>query len=265
MQNDKDCYAEYGKQEYFDFALLSVIGDRTEQQDSFGYEINEDRALFVVCDGMGGHQGGRQASSSAVAGILEAYRKKAFDSDVREVVLDAICAADYKISNFKDENGEALMSGTTAVAIYLKARELFWFSVGDSRVYLQRGSELVRATTDHNYALLLNERLAEGSIDRAEYEKEMAKGDMLISFLGVNGIERLDMNDMPLQLRKDDCILLTTDGLYKLVSEKDINGILSNFSNVNDMAQALEMKAQRQSKRTGKSSDNITFVIIKIK
>ncbi len=265
MQNDKDCYTEYSKQKYFDFALLSVIGDRDEQQDSSGYELGEDQALIVICDGMGGHQGGKRASSSAVAGILEEYQKKSPDSDVREVILNAICDADNKISSFKDENGKPILSGTTAVVVYLKERELSWFSVGDSRIYLHRGSELVRATTDHNYALLLNERLAEGSIDRQEYEQEMERGEMLISFLGVNGIERLDTNESPLQLRKDDCILLTTDGLYKLVSEKDINGILSNFSNVNDMAQALQLKAQRQSKKTGKSSDNITFAIIKIK
>ena len=102
-------------------------------------------------------------------------------------------------------------------------------------------------------------------IDELEYQSKSLQGEALISFLGVNGLPKIDTNDNPFTLIKDDKILLMSDGLYKLVSNDEIGRILSNFTNIEDALNALELKAQKVSKTSKISRDNMTVALIKIK
>lgn len=257
MQNDENSF--------FEFALFSTIGDRGEQQDSSGFELKMEEGLLVLCDGMGGHEGGKQASSLAVGELLKAYQYNYPSEKIEHILKEAVVEADTKISNFVRESGERMMAGTTLVAAHIKERALCWLSVGDSRIYLQREDELEQITVDHNYELLLAEKRMAGEITPAQYESEMERGEALISFLGIGGIPRMDISQPALQLRSKDKILLTTDGLYKLLSSEEINRIIANFTNIEEAVQALELKARRIAKEKGISRDNMTVALIKMK
>ncbi len=78
-----------------------------------------------------------------------------------------------------------LNAGSTLVAVMLdSSRNLYWNSVGDSRLYLFRDGDFAQITQDHNYTTVLLEKLNAGMIDREEFNSENLKGEALISFFG---------------------------------------------------------------------------------
>ena len=265
MQNHKDNFQIYDENSLFEIAVTSVIGEREEQQDSFGYEIKPDEGIVVICDGMGGHNGGKLASSIAVDMLIRKYSEVYPIHNVHSVLIDTIEEADRRIASLADESGNYLQAGSTVVIAFIRGKTLHWISVGDSRIYLYRNGELVQATEDHVYQTILDKKKDQGLIDELEYQSKSLQGEALISFLGVNGLPKIDTNDNPFTLIKDDKILLMSDGLYKLVSNDEIGRILSNFTNIEDALNALELKAQKVSKTSKISRDNMTVALIKIK
>lgn len=265
MQEYKDNQLITDENPLLELAALSVLGDRDDQQDCFGYALKNDEGLVIVCDGMGGHQGGRMASRTAVDCTLNAYSDENAPSDPMERMLCATRLANQSVCELKGANGEVLKAGSTSVAILIRAGMLLWCSVGDSRAYLFRNGEFAQLTQDHNYLTVLNERLNAGVIDGAEYERERVRGEALISFLGIGELNLIDYSSAPLPVTKDDKILIMSDGLYKLVSDEEIGRIIDNFSNMGDAVNALEMKAKKNAKKNAISRDNMTVALIKLK
>ena len=248
----------------FLLSALSVIGDRAEQQDNFGYILKQDEGMVVVCDGMGGHEGGKIASETAVKTYVSQYAESNQDSNVIAMMIDMARKADMQISQLRNERGELLKAGSTLVSIIIKNRKLLWCSVGDSRAYLIRGNEMVQLTQDHNYHTVLVEKLKAGLLNDREFMEEDVRGEALISFLGIGNLALIDYSESPLELQKDDKIIIMSDGLYKLVTDSEIARILDNFSNIKEAIWALEMKARKSARNNAVSRDNMTVVIIKV-
>ncbi|MBP3238614.1 MAG: serine/threonine-protein phosphatase [Lachnospiraceae bacterium] len=248
-----------------ELAILSVIGDRSEQQDNFGYEITDRECMVTVCDGMGGHRGGRLASSLAVKHMMDTYRNCYAEKDIISFLHDTTVEADRIVSELKDGEGNKLNAGSTLVSIIIKNNELYWSSVGDSRLYLVRGNEIVQVTLDHNYHEYLNEILYNNQISEEEYEKENQKGEALINYLGVGGLKVIDHNEGPLHLFQGDKLLVMSDGLYKLVEDKSIYNLVNNFGNINEAVESMDLKAEKIARKNKISRDNMTVALIKIK
>lgn len=263
MQSYKTDYLLRDENAVFEVAVLSALGDREEQQDSAGIQLKTDEGLVVVCDGMGGHAGGQTASTLATEVFLNSYLSEYPCGDIRSWLIDTVNDADSRVAKLQTAEGTPMNAGSTAASVFIRGDNLFWLSVGDSRIYLFRNGELVRATADHNYATLLQHQLDTGEIDDAAYQEKIGQGEALVSFLGMNGIPYMDANDVPFALQCGDKILLTTDGLYKLISDEGIKNILTNFENAEDALTALEMKARKIGKTTVR--DNMTVALIKVK
>lgn len=265
MFNQKDQSLIRDENDAFQLAALSVIGHREDQQDSFGHRLQQNQGLVIVADGMGGHEGGKQASELAVKTFLEGYAQSGADIARSDVLVGIAKQADQGVSQLRNEAGQLLKAGSTLVAISISARQLMWCSIGDSRAYLIRGTEMVQLTLDHNYHTVLVEKLNAGLLNQREFEIEDARGEALISFLGIGNLSLVDYSETPLQLKQDDKIIMMSDGLYKVVTEEEIARIVDNFNNIGEALQALEMKAQRNAKNNGICRDNMTVALIKIK
>ena len=124
---------------------------------------------------------------------------------------------------------------------------------------------MIQATCDHIYRLILDSQLSNGEISDEKYAEEAAMGNVLISFLGSGNLPMTDINQEPFKLYKGDIIILTSDGLYKYLSENEIKNVISNFSDLNDAVEALDSKVRRGSKKINLQRDNMTMIIIKIK
>ncbi len=264
MQGNKNNQQITGSNSIFDLSIFTTIGDREEQQDSFGCELMPNEGLVVICDGMGGHRGGKIASSLAVGEFLEAYTGGYSSGDAVEFLAKVTKSASQKIQECKSDDRRPLNGGSTVVAVLIRDNRMFWSSVGDSRAYLFRNGEYVQITVDHNYNTVLTEKLDAGMIDETEFASESDRAEALISYLGISNLQLIDYNNEDFILEKGDKIVIMTDGLYKIVSEAEIFKVVDNFSNIAEALQALESKAKKNARNT-KNRDNMTVAIISVK
>lgn len=249
----------------FSMAILSVIGDREEQQDCFGYSLQAEEGIVAICDGMGGHAGGQKASNTAIAHLIGKYDSRYPVPDPEVFLQDETKIIDEEIHSFLSDNGEELHAGTTLVCVYIRGNQLFWMSVGDSRLYMFRSGDLVQVTQDHVYQIVLDGQLENGEISPLEYAREESRGEALISYLGIGNLQLVDNNTTPFILKSGDKLLLMSDGLYKVVSDSEIKTILENFKNDADALHALNQKAEKIAKKTLFNRDNTTVSLIQIK
>lgn len=249
----------------FELSILTIIGDRDDQQDAFGYSLKGDEGIVLVCDGMGGHEGGKIASTLTVEQFVSDYDDSFPCNSPEKAMVESALRADRKVHALSNENGELLSAGSTVCAIVIKNKKLYWCSIGDSRAYLSRGNEFVQFTQDQNYKTVLNGRYNSGLISIEEYEKEEERKDALISYVGIGALSLIDYNKFPIPLEKGDRITIMSDGLYKLVDNPEMQGVIENFTKPSEAIQALNEKAKNNAKRNRILQDNLTVALIEIK
>ncbi len=250
-----------------ELVIYSVLGDRPDQQDCFGYKLDKGKCLCVVSDGMGGLDHGRDASDLCVAEFLHAFRPVE-DFSVEEELLEPIRSADEKISALVDEKGEHLNAGCTVVGAMICKGQLNWASVGDSRAYLFRGGKYARLTKDQNYKTYLDESLRAGVISEEVYVDQSRFSEALINYVGMGMVRRsgfIDSNLESLPLRSGDVLMIMSDGVYKLLADDEINQCVINVPNIVNMAQTMEMKMVSAARTHNIQRDNTSLAVIRIK
>lgn len=265
MQQYNDNQLINDENDFLSMSVISLIGDRDNQQDRFGYIFDDKEAMIVICDGMGGHEGGSTASNLTISLFLDNYKEMFTSGSPEQSLIYYAKYADKKVYSLKKSDGTSLNAGSTCVALIIRERKLYWCSVGDSRAYMLRNDEFVQMTQDQNYRKVLIERLNAGIIAEDEYRKEIIHGEALISYIGIGDLKLIDYNKIPISLEKGDKIIVMTDGLYKLVPEAEIRRIIENFRKEEEALRALETKAKRASKLQGVLRDNMTVSIITVK
>lgn len=242
-------------------SAASLIGTRSYQQDTLWYEGRGEDFLAVVCDGMGGLEGGELASTCAISEIVECFRQE--DVPIRNVpsfFYQSMQSMNRSVCSLKDQNGKPVECGTTCVSVYLYQDRLFWFSIGDSKIYLIRDGQIFCPFKPHNYGTQLEQYLLDGSMGEEEYQEEKKKAEALTSFLGMGRIRLYEIPKQPFLLKKNDRIVLCSDGLYKAFSEEQILNILDmccdDFSTTAD----LFMQAIRSFVK--KPLDNVSVICI---
>lgn len=244
-------------------AAYSIIGHREYQQDFAGLDIGKDRALAVICDGMGGLNGGERASREAVELLLGDYGKNPPDGQFAEFLCAEAARMDRLVYGLKDEAGDPLKAGSTVVSVMVRDGALYWMSVGDSRIYVLRGDSMVAVTKDHNYRRELSEMLERKEISKERFESEAhtRKAEALTNYLGMGGLRRIEWNSQPFPLEDQDEVLLCSDGLYKSLDVHQIKAMLTdNRVSVRVAAKRLVRMALSQAV---KSQDNTTVILLK--
>ncbi|MCI9537551.1 MAG: serine/threonine-protein phosphatase [Eubacterium sp.] len=244
----------------------SHMGNRQYQQDSVfvsGSRIlaanKKTRVLAVVCDGMGGMADGGRAAQTGTHMMTEDFRKieKQPEVNIPRFLEEEVRRIDQVIADFPSENGHG--SGSTIVAVVAEDNHLYWVSVGDSRIYVLRGNEMKQMTRDHNYLLRLSEMVANGMMTIEEARLQPQK-EALISFLGIGGLELIDINIQPLELLPGDTVLLCSDGITKTLGDAQIQEIINSpTSSMEKKAETLVLAAVRGNTR---SQDNTSVAIL---
>lgn len=240
------------------FAARTDIGlVRTENQDSFG-KFPEDNInlydakgqLFIVADGMGGHKGGKEASSIAVSTVISEYMKSSFEDS--KALQEAIETANSTIYNRAGHSDEFGRMGTTCSVLLLKNEKGIIGHVGDSRIYKIENNRIEQLTDDHTK---VQEMLREGILT-AEEAKNYPSKSVLARALGVDERVRVDIIS-DIQLKKGQSYVLCSDGLGKVI-QSEILPIVSNRT----PTEACKFLVSLANERGGK--DNVTVIVIKI-
>jgi protein phosphatase len=222
---------------------------RQQNEDSYLAEEN----LYVVADGMGGHNAGEVASALAVT-TLKAGARTGIDSveRFRELVQQANTAI-YTAS--LDDSTQSGM-GTTLTALSIVAGEeprVLVANVGDARTYMWRNGALTRLSVDHSY---VQELVNEGIITPEEARVHPRRNIVTRAL----GIDRSVVVDVFSHLvRTGDRIVLCSDGLVDEVSDADIAVVLGQHSDPQDTAEALVMVAN-----TAGGRDNTTVIVVDV-
>lgn len=255
-------FDDFRKTSKYDIACYSGIGKREVQQDDAYIAADDSNVLIVVCDGMGGFNGGQLASKTAVEAFTE-YFQYYCNKNNRDMgwMREAAERIDSIVYDLKDENGKRLGAGTTLIGLSVIGSDLHWISVGDSRVYVFRQNEMVQLTTDHNYFYDLEQRKADGKLTEEQYKSEAESGEALISFIGMGGLIMMDVSDAPLQLMHGDTILVCTDGVYRTVLDDEIRRIIGECGTAKEAVDVIRKVIE---KRNVFSQDNFTYVVLKI-
>lgn len=247
----------------FEVVCSSGIGMRESQQDAAYVYADDHQTFSVVCDGMGGVNGGQLASRTAVEAFAEFFRHtREQNGSITGRWIQLLQQVDDIIYSLKDDQGNRLGAGTTLAAIYIREGMLFWLSVGDSHIYVSRDKEFIQVTEDHIYALSLDQQLQRGAISKDEYSKEMDRGDALISFVGMGGLLLIDANENGLALQPNDRIVVCSDGVYRTVNMKQLSDYFCSSKTIGEAGQACIK--QIESKRNN-DQDNYTLVALQAK
>jgi serine/threonine protein phosphatase PrpC len=244
--------------------VSSLIGTRPNQQDSVYAEILEDSLVAILCDGMGGLESGEIASQTAIQTFAEDYEKRDKTMDIPNFLKQEAIEMDTVIAELTNDAGEPIKAGSTVAAVVIQHGLLYWLSVGDSRIYVIRGEEMMAVNRDHNYLLRLKQALQDGEITQEIYEQESQSrnAEALISFLGIGNLTLMDINRRPLELRSGDVVLVCSDGLYRTLSEDTIRTIcLEHLPNPQKAADVLTESAILASLE---SQDNTSVVVAHI-
>lgn len=238
-----------------------LLGERGEQQDAWGGGGDESRpggVVAVVADGIGGHAHGGDASEVAVQTFQRVYLAAARQASIPEALGTALRKANAAVCEFADIQGQAGNCGTTLVAAALdsRSRSLHWISVGDSRLYLQRGGELAQLTVDGNYAHQLARKVVRGTL-ADEDNSSAASLQTLTSFLGVAKLSYIDRNIRPFRVHPGDLLVLCTDGLFGSLGEEEMAACLRGGAQA-----ACDALIRAVAAKGLKTQDNTTVVVL---
>ncbi len=244
-----------------ELAGLSDVGcQRSNNEDRYSYwEPADDQQfphkgrLAIVADGMGGYEGGQEASRIAVEVIEEVY-SSATAGDPRSWLLTGFQSAHSRIQDYAAKFPDLHGMGTTCTALALIDLNLYFAHVGDSRLYLIRDSSISRLTHDHSYVT----RLVDNGIIRADEAESHPQRHILTAALGAGNSVTPDCPPVPVSLQSGDVLVLCTDGMWGLLSDEEILEIAAGKS-IDEISQALVETAKRRG-----GPDNITVQVLRV-
>ncbi|MEY3557738.1 MAG: hypothetical protein RL374_444 [Actinomycetota bacterium] len=222
---------------------------RQQNEDSFLAEAT----LFVVADGMGGHNAGEVASALAVTTLKAGARLGIDDAEVFRELVQQANSAIYTAS--LDDSTQSGM-GTTVTALSIVEGEeprVLVANVGDSRAYLWRSGALSRLSVDHSY---VQELVNEGIIT-PEAARVHPRRNIVTRALGIDRSVNVDV--FTHFVRTGDRIVLCSDGLVDEVPDVEIGKVLGQHSDPQETAEALVMVAN-----TNGGRDNTTVIVVDV-
>lgn len=244
-----------------ELAALTDLGcQRENNEDRYSYweppgdaQFAVKGRLVTVADGMGGYEGGQEASRIAIEAVEASYANGE-GANPQSLLLAGFQSAHQNIQAYADRHPALQGMGTTCTSVALLGTQLYFAHIGDSRLYLVRNGSITQLTHDHSYVSRL---VAHGVISSEEAETHPQR-HILTAALGAGADLEPDYPANPIDLRSGDALVLCTDGLWSLVHDEDIRTVVASQAPA-DACRELVGKA-----RSRGGPDNITLQVLKI-
>lgn len=231
--------------------LVSDVGlKRTLNEDFASYLEKEEFKIYVVADGMGGHNAGEVASQMAAEQIVNYINEKFYFSNLEDLIMEAVEKVNKDIFNYSTTNENLSGMGTTITACLMTKSFIHIANVGDSCCFAIKNNKIKKITKDHS---LVQELVDSGSISEKEAQNHPKK-NIITRALGTSSnvsvdIFRLDSNEYELYM-------LCSDGLTNELTKEEILQVVTEEEDYVNIANKLVYLAKEKGGR-----DNITVLL----
>lgn len=239
-----------------EFFQLTSPGDRAVNQDFMAHIVNDDYALFIVADGLGGHQAGEKASQFFCEGMLKSAQRycQVMAQNPAEVFLAWIKDAVNEMKVLFADDQLANKAYTTCAILYLDDRIALTAHCGDSRVYRMTPQEILWRTRDHS---IPQDLLDIGLITEEELARHPEQNQLTRS-INVNMLHPIDIKLWP-AIKENETFVLCSDGFWGHVKKDELLELSDFESNKESLAKLARLSIFRAN---GKS-DNVTVLSVR--
>lgn len=234
------------------YALTDVGRQRNMNQDyvfSTVKPVGNLPNLFIVADGMGGHKAGDLASKFSVNTFIDCVKNSVSSKPV-QIISDAIKHTNEELLKLASTSEDYRGMGTTFVVAVIYGKSVYVANIGDSRLYLA-DRELKQVTRDHSY---VEEMVQMGTLNREDARTNEYK-NVITRALG--GADNVIPDFFEIEIEDNSRILMCTDGLTNMVTDKEIESVMSSHDDIMNKADKLVMMANQNG-----GKDNISVIII---
>lgn len=238
---------------------LSDIG-LLRQNNEDVWAIQPAKKVYILADGMGGHQAGEVAAREAVETLsakLEANLDLHDDAltleEAQDIISDAIEDVNDHVYKMGRKDRDLRGMGTTLCCLHFHPKGLIYAHVGDSRIYRLRGKKLFQMTKDHS---LLRELMDSGQLDEMQAGEFVYK-NIITKAVGTEPFVQPTVRHC--EIHHHDIFMMCSDGLSDLVSREDMELILNKKASLSNLAQGLIDTAKERG-----GHDNITVILVKV-
>lgn len=231
----------------------SKKGGRKVNQDRMGYLYTRDSLLLLVADGMGGHARGEVAAQLTLQTMAAIYQRdaKPMLAEPARYLEEAVLASHRELHRYRAEHSLPEAPRTTIVACVIQHGLVTWAHVGDSRLYLIRGSRIVDRTLDHSRV----HHLVSSGLIRPEDAKDHPERNRIFNCIGAFVAPTVEVS-RPVALRNGDTLLLCSDGLWGTLNDRQI---AESFAGKTVMRSVPDLMEQALA-NGGAEADNCTAV-----
>ena len=243
--------------------MISSVGFKTDKgmlrggnEDSLF--VMPDQNLYIVADGVGGHNSGELASRMSVGYMAQYVALHPISAvktkrELKQYFKTCFEGANELVYNKASEETENQGMATTTVLCHIRGSWAYIVNVGDSRAYLVREGVIRQVTEDHTY---VNEMLHSGMISEEEAKNRPDK-NMITRAIG--GEEKISPDYFQFEVCPNDIIILCSDGLYGEIADEKLASIITDTRSMHRLANKLVEEANKSG-----GKDNISVICIKV-
>lgn len=235
------------------YSMISFPGDRPVNEDSIGAFTKDNKACFILCDGLGGHGMGDTASQLVVKVFEDLFQKS---DDMTNFIGQAFMASESLLLMEQQQKHIKDKMKTTGVTLLIDDDVAHIGHVGDSRLYVFKWNRVKMRTIDHSVPQML---VKSREIKESEIRYHPDR-NLLLRVLGVDWDEPMYELSEPLKLKKCQAFLLCSDGFWELIEEKEMCSLLKHSSSVEEWLS--KMTEVVEANGIGKDMDNFSAIAI---
>lgn len=241
-----------------DYAKLSLLGDRQDNQDRAAIVVTDDAVLMAVFDGMGGHSDGALAAETGlrtVCDLFTATSKPVFDP--QGFLLMALSRAHDAVVAIGTEVAIDFRPRATCALCLVQDGGAFWAHIGDSRIYQLRKNTLVSRSRDHSHVEVL---IQEGAITEEQAQDHPMRNFVECCIGGDAAVPNM-MVTAKKPLQKDDVLLVCSDGLWSGLTDQEM--VTIGAAQTGPIAENIKLLSARALQVNSPYSDNTTTTALR--
>ena len=224
-----------------EYAKVSALGDRQDNQDRAAVVVSEEAALLLVFDGMGGHSDGAKAAETGIKVVQDLFMNSPQPIfDPQGFLYMALSKAHDEVVVLGTDLDVDFRPRATCAACLVQEGRAYWAQIGDSRIYQVRNQKVLTRSRDHSHVEVL---IQEGAISEEEAQDHPMRNFVECCIGGDAPVPDMSITNGK-KLESGDVLLVCSDGLWSGLSDEDMAEIgVPGDNNLVENLKSLSMKA----------------------